>query len=231
MGHIFANAYCAIAASSASHSDGGILHPRALGRCFAVSIGAFNTAKIAREFAKLAHFQLPSRETRVNGRNTGSNGESLTFYAMNSDWDKPLWRNPLRSGGWALQKQHLSTHILYYTEEEVYWQCCSFTASDQLPNWLFAGLQMTKSYKIFDNLGIESRAELVSTRWFFLVNNMTGREFTESLDLLSALSGRYLLCRSLEGEHLHVLAMAWALSREKKREMSHPHMVMGFRRG
>jgi len=189
MGHIYANAHCTIAASSASHSNGGILHPRTLGRCFAVSIGASDTAKIAREVAKLAHFQLPSRETHANSRTSGSNGESLAFYAMNSDWDKPLWRNPLSSRGWALQEQHLSTRILYYTEEEVYWQCCCFSASEQLPNGLLADPQMTKSYRIFDDLRTESRPELVSSRWFSLVNDVTGREFTESLDLLPALSG------------------------------------------
>jgi hypothetical protein len=178
MGYIYANAYCTIAASSASHSDGGFLHPRALGRCFAVSIGTSDTAKIAQEIAKLAHFQLPSRETRADRRKSGSNWESLAFYAMNSDWDKPLWRNPLSSRGWALQEQHLSTRILYYTEEEVYWQCCCFSASEQLPNGLLAGLQMTKSYRIFDDLRTESLSELVSSRWFSLVNDMTGREFT-----------------------------------------------------
>lgn len=185
MGNIYANAYCTIAASSASHSDEGILHPRSLGRCFAASIGAFDTAKILQEITKRHSAQISQSAT-----NSKPGGESLEFYVMNSDWDKPLWRNPLSSRGWALQEQHLSTRILYYTNEEVYWQCCSFSASEQLPVGLLPGLEMTKSYRIFDDFrGEESYAELVSSRWFHLVNDMTGRDFTEPLDLLPALSG------------------------------------------
>lgn len=46
-----------------------------------------------------------------------------------------------------------------------------------------------KSYRIFDDFRAESHAEPASSRWFSLVNDMTGRDFTEPLDQLPVLFG------------------------------------------
>jgi hypothetical protein len=104
----------------------------------------------------------------------------------------------LDTRGWILQEQLLSPRILYYSHEQLYWDCISQSASEVSPEgvsllvdahsgetWAFRLLRRTIAGKGDPEL----LAKLIADVWIHVVQNYSARTLTRQSDKLIALQG------------------------------------------
>ena len=126
---------------------------------------------------------------------------TITDAITMSDLRKPVHQQPWNQRAWTLQERLFSRRVLYFTEEQMIWQCRSrFFAEDGQFTWLGkpGGTQMVKR-DLVDLLDLRPRfvgkerkpASLTirSTKWYDLVQKYTRRQLTFAKDKLPALSG------------------------------------------
>lgn len=104
----------------------------------------------------------------------------------------------LDTRGWILQEQLLSSHILYFGHQQLYWDCISQSASELSPQgvslledvdsgetWAFRLIRRT----IAGKGDPRSLAELIADAWKYVVENYSARTLTQQSDKLIALQG------------------------------------------
>jgi hypothetical protein len=128
----------------------------------------------------------------------GADGE---FYIFLTEEDKRRGVRPkgiLDKRGRVLQEQLLSPRILYYGEQEIYWDCITPSASERSPifasllddgnpdeMWAFRLLRRT----VVGYGDVKVLRERLAGVWIHVVQNYSARSFTQSFDKLIALRG------------------------------------------
>jgi hypothetical protein len=126
---------------------------------------------------------------------------TVTDAIATSDLRKPVHPQPWNQRAWTLQERLFSRRVLYFTEEQMIWQCRSrFFAEDGQFTWLGkpGGTQIVKR-DLVDILDLGPRyvgkerkqasPTIRSTKWYELVQKYTRRQLTFAKDKLPALSG------------------------------------------
>ncbi|EXK75724.1 hypothetical protein FOQG_19510 [Fusarium oxysporum f. sp. raphani 54005] len=180
MGQYYHGSEVTICAVAASHCQYGILRPRA------------ETQKNPRVDTDAGTFYL---------RPLLSDSVTVTDAFSMSDIRKPIITQPWNGRAWTLQERLFSRRILYFTEEQMIWQCRSrFFAEDGQYSHLRepGGTNMVKR-NIVDVLDYRQRfigkekkpapPSIRSTQWYTLVQKYTRRHLTFPKDKLPALSG------------------------------------------
>ncbi|KAF3003741.1 hypothetical protein E8E13_009510 [Curvularia kusanoi] len=104
----------------------------------------------------------------------------------------------LDTRGWILQEQLLSPRILYYGQQQMYWDCIGHSASELSPmgislledsfsgeTWAFRLLRRT----IAGKGDPEMLARLIADVWIYVVQNYSSRTLTKQSDKLIAIQG------------------------------------------
>jgi hypothetical protein len=117
-----------------------------------------------------------------------------------SDVRKPVVNLPLNKRAWTLQERMFSRRILYFTEDQMIWQCRKrFFAEDGQYSQQEEGYTEKWSRGIVDILSFGPRFvgkekkpaphSIPSTGWYALLKEYTQRKLTYPKDLLPAISG------------------------------------------
>ncbi|KAI3326856.1 hypothetical protein HD806DRAFT_419156 [Xylariaceae sp. AK1471] len=113
---------------------------------------------------------------------------------------EPVANLPLNKRAWTLKERLFSRRILYFTEDQIIWQCRKrFFAEDGQYNQQTEGYPEKLSSVIVDILNPQPRLlgqekiaappSILSTGWYALVNEYTKRKLSYTKDLLPAISG------------------------------------------
>ena len=105
MEQVFSEAYVTIGASSATSSLEGFLLPRESRGCVSVSVDV----------------NVPGREGK-EGDDRKEKREVYVFTAID-DFSNDVEGSHLSRRGWVLQERALSRRSVFYTENQVYWEC------------------------------------------------------------------------------------------------------------
>jgi hypothetical protein len=105
MGEVYQNAFCTIAATASSDSDGGLFFER----------------DPLRRKPCLLTFSSKGLSKR-------------TFLCVDqNDWKDNISRAPLNSRSWVLQERLLSPRVLHFAAHQLYWECAALEASEVFP--------------------------------------------------------------------------------------------------
>ncbi|KAL1863144.1 hypothetical protein Daus18300_008137 [Diaporthe australafricana] len=122
----------------------------------------------------------------------------MSLYVFHDKCSLGLWDNPLDKRGWVFQERILSPRIVHFTQDQVFWECRSFKASEVLPQGVSAP-QLERLHKSrFDkSIGIASTAfntQEIKSRWYELVAAYSGTSLSFADDRLLAISAMAKRC-------------------------------------
>jgi hypothetical protein len=192
MTDVYRNSVLTIAASDAVDSDGGLFRARTRSRtrpvAFAPGISPFPRGSSV--------FAFGDRQESNDGIRRESH---------------------LDSRGWVLQEQLLSPRTLYYSSQELYWECAALLASESHPAGIPKGYDHNWQRRFFTELkraiaGNDSTTDKqrVHMLWQKIVVNYSRRELTKESDKLVALAGAASQIASvLEDRFLAGLWVKW----------------------
>ncbi len=137
-----------------------------------------------------------SRETDNNSvefQLKGDDGKPLTIRAMKhqSYWESLLEEGPLYSRGWILQEREMSPRIIYFTEEQVLWECRCVKTYEGWPTKNMATEQrygVSFSERLLDSIN-NFRDRNIHNLWHHTVADYSNRLLTKEEDTLPAFGG------------------------------------------
>jgi hypothetical protein len=158
MAAIYNKAYLVVGASCASNSAEG-----------------FIASPCQKEPVRIATFQNPDESlSHIFARKYDPHGDVC------SPFNNATKKSPLASRGWTLQEQLLSTRMVHFEKNEMFWECREFMECECLE------IRCAKEYKVI----MENDAK---HRWFHtwhaVVNQYHTRSLTHASDFLPAISG------------------------------------------
>lgn len=167
MGDIYRNSLCTIAASGATHGQAG---------CFLERIGS-----------KYPVFPCQVTDTE----NTDHKRPPLFINPGMPNWMHAVTQAPLNARGWVLQELTLSSRILHWTKDVLYWQCSALKASEYRPYGLLE--EDIDTLGVYPMIGGKIKAftqqQLAAGAWVRLVHRYSRLGLTNITDKLPALSG------------------------------------------
>lgn len=180
MGQYYRGAAVTVCAVSASQCQDGILRPRS---------------------ETHTHPKIETNEGAFYLRPLLPDSVTVTDAITYSDIRKPIRMQPWNSRAWTLQERLFSRRIIYFTDEQMVWQCKSrFFAEDGQHSYLKkpGGTQVIKR-GLVDIVDYRPRVvgktkkvvapTVRSMQWYNLVRKYTQRSLTFARDRLPALSG------------------------------------------
>lgn len=167
MGSIYKNAYCTIAAAAAQDCQGGCFIPRE---------------------------PLYPEPVRVRTRCGDGPVGYVYFRDVFGDFTSNVSGGPLDERGWTLQERVLSTRILHFGKDQVFFQCNRGIRGEcghQYENNVLAGTSplLIQLNEVFKSSRIEEIRPKLQSFWFQLVMEFTARKLTFETDKLPALAG------------------------------------------
>ncbi|KAG4440784.1 hypothetical protein IFR05_003712 [Cadophora sp. M221] len=201
MADIYRRSLCTIAASDASDSQSGFLHPRKILPEFLISANASSKDSIKTSYV------VPS---------LGLKGDlwirkplqPYKYVMQRFGKFSHLGLNKLQHRGWVLQEMLLSPRTLHYTKEQIFWQCRTHALAEgdtepaEFNYWPWYEWHNDKTFlsmKSPDWVDIKNRSpdgwvppeEYYSphTNWLRMVNDYTTRKITNPSDRIPAISG------------------------------------------
>ncbi|KAK4455302.1 heterokaryon incompatibility protein-domain-containing protein, partial [Podospora aff. communis PSN243] len=127
-----------------------------------------------------------------------------------SEWEERFRTAALNKRGWTVQERELSTRIVHFYQDEMFWECRTAQAT-----WSSPRLQLKtflgQYFRILDSSSIHARGNLsVLASWRKMVEDYTSRSLKVPGDRLHALSG----IASMVKEHLgcDYVSGLWAAS-------------------
>jgi hypothetical protein len=177
MGDVYKRAYLTIAAVSATNSSIGCYMPR----------------------NGLSKFPC-----RLNMKDDLRGGDKISpvFARLHRDHMSQVFvqlRKPdvIDDRAWVLQERVLSPRIVNYAKDQIYWDCVSMEASEQVPEGLTSELAHDMSYmRIFQeaivgatDLSNKQSVDHLYASWYRITMQFTARKLTKETDKLYALSG------------------------------------------
>jgi hypothetical protein len=170
-GHYYRNAVLTISATGAKSSDDGLFLPRP-------------ALKFDPKPAILGR-ERPSGETR-----------NVSILPKVPSWLTEVKKSPLYQRGWAIQERMLSTRVVHFAANMVFWECHERRATEVDP----AGLGLSDKGVVYEEVSdfmpifrdlerkIEGASQVIH-EWYSFIEGYTGAEFTFVGDRLPALSG------------------------------------------
>jgi hypothetical protein len=108
--------------------------------------------------------------------------ETEAYHCTNQNWGQP--RNALKSRGWLIQEQHLSTRTLHFTDSQVFWECFQRTSCEQYVEGAPEGyLRITTPYDFATKTPVDR------SKWFQLLQLYVRTDLTHSKDRLVSIGG------------------------------------------
>ncbi|KAF1967189.1 HET-domain-containing protein, partial [Bimuria novae-zelandiae CBS 107.79] len=189
---VYANAYCTIAASWGTDPTKGL--------------------SVDRDYE---HIRPASVQT--SSQVTGRSDSAQVRIIEHNGWKKILERSALHKRGWALQERLLSPRILYFTKEQILFECDIHRVCELFPTNPPPGYAPNSSdrrddrpytwYKAFvskeeqtGQFGENSKINSFFRRWLVIVEDYTKCHLTKRSDKLIALNGLVDLFEHLSGE-------------------------------
>jgi len=191
---IYRDAYCTIAANAAQSNGQG---------CFMEKHG----------------LSLPTNSCRLVAEENGHRS-TVVLLPPRPSWKNQILSSPLNNRAWVLQERLLSSRILHFAKDAVFWECSELKSSQFEPNGIpdVKLLADPVSYTYaFRNL---TSAECVRSAWLQLVQHYTKLGITKVEDRLPALSGLAKMIQAKTGDTYVaglwksslVEGLTWALS-------------------
>ncbi|KAJ4986488.1 heterokaryon incompatibility protein [Stagonosporopsis vannaccii] len=140
---------------------------------FTETAGLFRTISVENESA-----ELPV----VNQDGTSA---TVGFYKNWKTWSELVSGGPLQSRGWCLQERELSPRIVYWTPEQVAWECRTWSTSEHNPEQYRARSLVDRA---FDNVETASDSDLLNL-WHITVQGYASRALSVAADCFPALGG------------------------------------------
>ncbi|KAK4183094.1 heterokaryon incompatibility protein-domain-containing protein [Podospora australis] len=102
MRQVYANSVCTIAASASTNEQEGLFRVRT------------NLDGVLPGLIQIPVTPLSSQDQR----------QMVPFYIFDDEvWESSIYQSPLHRRGWAFQEQYLSPRMLYFTGNQVFWEC------------------------------------------------------------------------------------------------------------
>ncbi|KAF7918450.1 uncharacterized protein EAE98_009693 [Botrytis deweyae] len=172
MHHIYCNSLCTISAATGTGSSSPILR--------------FRTTDTLRQ-----------DELIINWRNKDGTTTETTYHVYSDRlWEKHVVHAPVNSRAWVLQERMLSPRVLYFAENQTFWDCFEKQACETYPHgWV--GLRIythegKKSLPSKDNDGSKPRSQTslrqLHKQWFKLMETYSECRLTYQTDKLIAIS-------------------------------------------
>jgi hypothetical protein len=183
MTQIYQNAYCTIAASGFYQQSSSLF--RQSSSLFRQSSSLFRqSSSLSRQYDvehDFADFQLIDKY-----------GESKQVRAMKVQrtWDDLIATSALQSRGWCHQEREMSPRVVHWTEDQVIWECRTWTTSECRPTLD----RRTKTHRWYpvqrtlSDLSTASSNELLDL-WRRTVESYSAKHLTNSEDRFPALGG------------------------------------------
>lgn len=171
MGKIYKNAWLTIAATGAIDGAQGLFLDRpGIGKIQVSHEKAGSTTVVVRPVVDHSAF----------ANETGGGEKDTTLL-------------PLLKRGWVLQEQLLSTRVLHFTQQELFWECCAKASCKCSPE-ASGGIRSFpdhrfRSMKRLVNVSCDTYRDVDIVDWYKLLAIYRQREFTYDKDMLPALSG------------------------------------------
>lgn len=159
---------------------------------------------------------------RESGRDLKVQHGKCTFYlqCINRDWSNPSPAGgPLQSRAWVLQEMLLSRRILFFSKDQLFWECHSMSLSEEGSSRAFdieVGFPTMKQrllkleYWTPDTSKIAHQSpeeNPILQFWLGLVQDYSIRHLTEERDVFAALAGLAEFVRNRSGDEF--LAGMW----------------------
>lgn len=178
MASIFKNAYLTIAASSVADCNGG---------CF------LNSLK-------------PSRICKQVLGEPGSSSYCTTFVRSSVLASAPINSDPLNKRGWTLQETLLSTRVLHFTADQVFWQCRTrLTSEDGTHDRDLSALTLDNlngkrlPWHAISTHKLRTDKDIYQT-WYMTARNYSSRKLTYPSDKVAAFAGLTKYFQELNGD-------------------------------
>ncbi|VUC24478.1 unnamed protein product [Clonostachys rosea] len=107
MRYVYANSACNIAATASEDPEGGLFRHRDPND---ISTGI------------------------IKSQDSGSEQERDYWIFDKSFWNRKLFQGPLHRRGWVLQERLLAPRVLYFTKDELFWECLSDAKCESFPH-------------------------------------------------------------------------------------------------
>ncbi|KAI1456780.1 heterokaryon incompatibility protein-domain-containing protein [Annulohypoxylon moriforme] len=181
MGMVYSLASLTIAVSCASNEDSGCFRER-------------NLACVTPIFLRLCPLLDPYEVVIYN------EGSDL-------DWQR-IRHGCLKERGWTLQEWLLSTRLIHFSRNQVYWECRQIDASEAWPSDPKPGGISPQKRPPF--ILSESKRWSAQKNWAKIVEDYSGRKFSFGKDMFPAISGLARFMEELAGGQLgQYLAGLW----------------------
>ena len=174
MASIYSNSVCTIAASAADNDHGGCLVQKDIKLVGWVGID----------------FPYPGSELVANRiicdqkwpPRIGTTVKEIILHPAMKDPRSLIDTEPLSKRGWCLQERLLSPRVLYFTKQELVWECET--------TWSFEdSLRATVERKLNSGDSHPQNITAIYDAWFSIIRTFTDARLTRYTDRLAALSG------------------------------------------
>lgn len=168
MANVYRHALCTIAATSGRDVDAG---------CFIDRVGV----------------QVHETEKYINSH-LEANDDDQTKPVCSPSWGISVLNAPLNKRGWVLQERALSSRILHWTEDALFWECNTVKASEFQPSDTISHRSKTATLDdeplIYESdMRRLTPEDCTSWAWWGLLQNYSRRDLTRATDRLPAISG------------------------------------------
>ena len=169
MADIYQNSLCTIAATGASSSSEGCFLPRPAS-------------------------QVPVRPCHLYWDDSTDIDEQKREHGpvlipSTPQWEISVTQAPLHQRAWVLQERSLSSRILHWSKDSIFWECSKLKASEAWPAGLPCEYSQPGPIKYHSAVKEMSTKEALTSEWFQTVMDYSKRGLTQEKDKLAALSG------------------------------------------
>ncbi|KAK5214989.1 hypothetical protein LTR72_011922 [Exophiala xenobiotica] len=167
MDQIYTNSFCTIAASGAEHNNGGLYMRR-----------------------KAARWPMTSYTLRPNPH-AHSSREPFVLEPKLPFWNVAVENSPLSKRGWVLQERMLSSRVLFWTQDALFWECPETHASEYESECAtFIETPLPLLSEVISYMGEGSWQRRYDRKgWIDILTEYSSKRLTQQTDKLPAVKG------------------------------------------
>lgn len=166
MGLVYSSAYCTLAASASTDTNSGL------------PFYDFTNTLDSDSFILAFGFNNEGKQERV----------CISVRSWNRTGDSQIAYDPLQKRGWTLQERHLSHRVVYFSHENLFWECKQARSSTSLP-WCAWSPLTSQNRRLFDGDKETLREHLDGGGWQCLIWDYSKRALTYERDKFYAIAG------------------------------------------
>jgi hypothetical protein len=139
---------------------------------------------MSQRFKRLNPFYKDADSETMAQQKPRKSPKEVGIYPVLLEWDESYDQCSLRGRGWTAQERELSVRNLFYTRDQMIWECQSRQATEQYPTpqkykdphcWLFFARSQDKTRDLHS--------------WYNMVEDYTKRKLSYQNDKLPTISG------------------------------------------